>query len=161
MSTEIKRVDYQNSEQANAVVLLLNHYSMDPMGASEPLPDIVQQNLISELQKREHFGSAIVYVDQQPAALVNFAEGFSTFAAKPLINVHDLVVHREYRGKGLSQMLLDFVIGEAKKIGCCKVTLEVLGGNEVAKNAYKKFGFAPYRLSEESGVAEFWQMKLS
>ncbi len=160
MPIEVKKVDYQDPDQSTAVLMLLNHYSMDPMGASAPLPDDVQENLIAQMQRRTYFGSAIAYVDTVPAGLVNYAEGLSTFAAKPLMNVHDLVVHRDYRGKGLSQELLAFVENEARALGCCKVTLEVLGGNEIAQNAYRKFGFAAYRLSEDTGVAEFWQKKL-
>lgn len=160
MATEVNRIDYSNSQQAAEVIALLDHYAQDPMGSAAPLPENVKATLIDELKKRDNFGSAIAYVDGQPAALVNFAEGFSTFAAKPLLNVHDLVVHRDFRGRGLSQALLDFVESAAVKIGACKITLEVLGGNEVAKNAYRKYGFAGYRLSEDTGVAEFWQKKL-
>ena len=160
MPIEVKKVDYRDPDQASAVLMLLNHYSMDPMGSSAPLSTFVQENLIEELKQRDFFNSAIAYVDGRPAALANFAEGFSTFAAKPLINVHDMVVHRDFRGQGLSQKLLAFVETEARRLGCCKVTLEVLGGNEIAQNAYRKFGFAAYRLSEDTGVAEFWQKKL-
>lgn len=161
MTTEVVRVNYSNPQQSADVVALLDHYSRDPMGSGLPLPVNVKTTLIEELKKRDYFGSAIAYVDGRAAALVNFAEGFSTFSAKPLVNVHDLVVHRDFRGKGLSQTLLQFVEAEATKIGACKITLEVLGGNEVAKSAYKKFGFQAYRLSADTGVAEFWQKKIS
>ncbi len=116
---------------------------------------------MEEVQKRPFFRSAIAYVDDQPAALVNYAEGFSSFAAKPLINIHDLVVHADFRGRGLSHRLLEFVEKEASEIGCCKLTLEVLAENEIAKNSYRKYGFAPYQLTEAGSAAEFWQKKLN
>jgi ribosomal protein S18 acetylase RimI-like enzyme len=48
----------------------------------------------------------------------------------------------------------------ANKRGCCKITLEVLEGNTVAKNAYLKFGFAGYALDPEMGNAMFWEKAL-
>lgn len=160
MSVEINHVDYSNPDQAADLLMLLDHYARDPMGSNAPLPADVREVLIDELKKRDFFGSAIAYVDGNPGALVNFAEGFSTFSAKPLINVHDLVVHSDFRGKGLSHKLLEFVKAEAVNRGCCKLTLEVLSENTVAINSYRKFGFKPYQLTEEGGAAQFWEMKL-
>jgi len=45
--------------------------------------------------------------------------------------------------------------------GCCKLTLEVLEGNVVAKAAYKKLGFGGYELDPKMGQAVFWQKTLS
>lgn len=160
MAPEIRKVDYMNPQQSADMLMLLNHYALDPMGGNEPLPQNVQDSLIQELQKRSHVSSAIAYVDGTPAALVNYMEGFSTFAAKPLINVHDLVVHVDFRGQGLSHQLLAFVESEAQERGCCKVTLEVLAENEIAKQSYQKFGFKPFQLTDAGGPAQFWQKKL-
>ena len=160
MTTKVKPVDYDNPDQAADLVSLLDHYSRDPMGAGKPLDDSIRQCLVGEMKKRPHVGSAIVYVDNQPAGLVNFVEGFSTFSAKSLMNIHDVVVHNDFRGRGLSRKLFEFVESEAKRRGCCKVTLEVVGGNEVAKSAYRNFGYSAYSLSEDTGVAEFWEKKI-
>lgn len=160
MAAEVRKVDYTNPEQSADMMMLLDHYSQDPMGSGKPLPQNVQDSLIEELQKRSFVASAVAYVDGAPAGLVNYVEGFSTFAAKPLINVHDLVVHADFRGQGLSHQLLDFVESEAKRLGCCKVTLEVLSENEIAKKSYEKFGFKPYQLTEAGGPAQFWQKKI-
>ena len=160
MTTEIRIVDYSNSSDAADMMMLLDHYAQDPMGGNEPLPQRVRETLIDELQKRSFVASAVAYVDGKPAALVNYVEGFSTFAAKPLINVHDLVVHSDFRGQGLSHRLLEFVECEAAARGCCKVTLEVLAENVIAKKSYEKFGFKPYQLTEAGGPAQFWQKKI-
>ncbi len=48
----------------------------------------------------------------------------------------------------------------AQQKGCCKLTLEVLVGNSVARAAYRRFGFSGYELSPETGEAEFWQKVL-
>jgi GNAT superfamily N-acetyltransferase len=60
-----------------------------------------------------------------------------------LVNVHDVVVVKKFRGLGLSQKMLQKVEDIARQRGCCKITLEVLEGNTVAQASYGKFGFAP------------------
>lgn len=92
--------------------------------------------------------------------MANCFEAFSTFSCKPIVNVHDLVVSTEFRGNGISQKLLNKVEEIAKSKGCCKVTLEVLSGNEPAKASYSKFGFSGYELDPSVGAALFWQKKI-
>jgi ribosomal protein S18 acetylase RimI-like enzyme len=60
----------------------------------------------------------------------------------------------------LSQLMLSKVEEIAKAKGCCKITLEVLEGNEIAKNAYRKFGFSSYELDPAMGRALFWQKNI-
>ena len=64
-------------------------------------------------------------------------EGFSTFACKPLLNIHDFAVLRPYRGQGIGKLMLGRVKQLAKNLGCCKITLEVLEGNTVARHLYE------------------------
>ena len=94
------------------------------------------------------------------AAVANCFEGFSTFACKPLVNIHDITVLPQYRGKGISQRVLEKIEAIARSKGCCKITLEVLGNNTVAQSAYKKFGFGAYELDPKAGSAQFWEKKL-
>lgn len=160
MTIEVKKVDYQNAEQMTQLVSLLNNYASDPMGGGQPLIDEVAKVLPEKLAAVPGAFSFIVYVDGQPAGFTNCFTGFSTFKAKPLVNIHDLAVNREFRGKGLSYTLLQAVEDEAREMGCCKVTLEVLTGNEVAKQSYLSFGFSGYELDPESGQAMFWEKAL-
>jgi len=157
MPTNVIVVDYTNKTQADDLVSLLNEYANDPMGGSESLSDFAKQNLAAELNKRPHAFSVICYVDDKPAGFANCFEAFSTYACQPLINIHDLAVHSEFRGRQISQKILDKVEEVAVEKNCCKVTLEVLDGNTIAKNAYLKYGFKPYQLDSENGDAMFWQ----
>lgn len=157
MSTEVIEVDYNNKTQADDLVTLLNAYANDPMGGGESISDFAQQNLANELSKIPYAFSVICYVDGKAAGFANCFEGFSTFSCQPLVNIHDLGVNSEFRGKQISQKLLDKIEDIAKQKNCCKVTLEVLEGNTVAKNAYLKYGFKPYQLDSENGNAMFWQ----
>jgi ribosomal protein S18 acetylase RimI-like enzyme len=160
VSIQIVQADYKNPQHARDLVYLLNAYATDPMGGGTALAGQVQNTLVAELAKRDFALSLLAYVDGQPAGLLNAFEGFSTFAAKPLINIHDIIVVKEYRGLQLSQQLLAALEVIARARGCCKITLEVLSGNETAQRAYLKFGFAGYALDPTVGQALFWQKKL-
>lgn len=161
MSVNIVSVDYRNADQTSRLMTLLNHYASDAMGGGRPIPDATLAQLPGKLAEVPGAFSLIAYVDDQPAGFTNCFMGFSTFKAKPLVNIHDLAVDREFRGQGLSLKLLNAVEKEARNRGCCKVTLEVLSGNEVAKNAYLKAGFEGYELDPKTGQALFWEKTLN
>ncbi len=88
--------------------------------------------------------------------MTNCLSGYFTFAALPLVNIHDLGVQKGYWGMGVSRALIETVEAHAGTRNACKVTLEVLGNNAIAKAAYDKFGYKAYELCEGAGKAEFW-----
>ena len=161
MEIKLITADYNHPQQGKDLVMLLNGYAIDPMGGGEPLSDFVQQNLVATLAKQSHVFTVLCYVDGEPAGIVNCVEGFSTFSCMPLVNIHDVGVLSKFRGLGLSSMMLNEVEKIAREKGCCKLTLEVLEGNTIAQNAYKKLGFSGYELDPQMGKAIFWQKKLS
>ncbi|MCW8834587.1 MAG: GNAT family N-acetyltransferase [Colwellia sp.] len=160
MTIKLVIADYNNLQHARDLLMLLNAYALDPMGGGEALSEHVQKNLVATLAKRNDVFTILCYVDDQPAGIINCVEGFSTFNCKPLINIHDCGVLAKYRGMGISLKMIAKVEALAIERGCCKLTLEVLQGNTIAQNAYKKFGFAGYELDPETGNALFWEKKL-
>jgi ribosomal protein S18 acetylase RimI-like enzyme len=150
-----------NPIHANAIVRLMNEYAEHPMGGNQPLSQEVQTNLPIELSKRPNVHIVLAFMNDEPAGLVICFEGFSTFACKPLLNIHDVIVSSAYRGKGLSKQLLQQAETIARRLDCCKLTLEVLEGNTVAQAAYQSVGFSGYQLNPEMGNALFWQKKLT
>lgn len=157
MITEVIVADYSNKKHGIDIVYLLDSFAKDSMGGGESLSLYVKENLVAELAKFSYAFSLICYVDSKPAGLINCFNSFSSFSCKPLINIHDLYVLDEFRGLGVSQLLLKEVENIAKEKGCCKITLEVLEGNNAAKEAYSKQGFAGYELDPKMGKALFWQ----
>lgn len=157
---QITIADYQATTDAESVVSLMNHYAQDPMGGGQALADDVKNALVAEMAKVPGAFSVLATVNGQAAGLINCFMGFSTFKAKPLINIHDVIVHEDFRGLSLSQLMLVKVEEIARVRGCCKITLEVLQGNKVAQSAYIKFGFGGYALDPEVGNAMFWQKAL-
>ena len=157
---DIVKADLSLSAHAEAMIQLMDQYALDPMGGGQGLPDDVKANLPTELAQRKSAHVILAFIDSQPAGLVICLEGFSTFAFKPLLNIHDVNVAIPYRGRGLSKLLLHQAEDIAYELGCCKLTLEVLEGNHVAKSAYKAFGFSGYELNPKMGKALFWEKKL-
>jgi len=156
----IIEADLNIEEHAQAYLTLMSHYACDPMGGGEDLSDYAKKNLISTLLTRSDVTILLVFKQDQPAGLLTAIEGFSTFACKPLFNIHDVVVMKAFRGFSLTNMLFTQIETIAKQRGYCKITLEVLSGNEIAKNAYSKQGYADYQLDPSHGSALFWSKSL-
>jgi GNAT superfamily N-acetyltransferase len=163
---KVKQMSYTLPTENTDFIALLDHYAKDKMGGGAPLAESVKAGLVDSLHTRPHAISLLAYYkdqeDQEAQAigLLNAFEAFSTFANKPLINIHDIIVKDGYRGKGVGQQLLGAIEQIANARGCCKLTLEVLSGNELAKNSYQKFGFNSYVLDDSVGHALFWEKKL-
>ena len=159
-TTEVHIANYASSGDSAAIVSLMSHYALDKMGGGQALPEEVKKILVPELAKVPGAFTVVVSVNGKAAGLINCLMGFSTFKAKPLINIHVVIVLEEFRGLKLSQLMLEKVEEVARERNCCKLTLEVLQGNTLAQNAYVKFGFAGYALDPEMGGAMFWQKTL-
>ena len=157
---EILIADLKLAAHAQATLDLLNEYAQEEAGGSCGLSDYVKANLIHELLQREQALVILAFVQSVPAGLVIALEGFSTFACKPLLNIHDLMVSVEFRGRGLAKHLLARAEAVAMERGCCKLTLEVLQGNAAAQALYRTCGYAGYALNSNMGIAQFWQKPL-
>ena len=139
---------------------MLDHYASDSAGGGVPLADEVKRMLPLRLAQRTDSFSFLAFVGDRPVGLLNAFEGFSTFAAAPLLNIHDVVVHQEFRGRGIAGRLLEAAETLARSRGCCKLTLEVLSANHAALSLYQRRGFANYSLDDAFGHAIFLQKKL-
>ena len=53
--------------------------------------------------------AVLAFDGEKPVGLVNCIEGFSTFACRPLVNVHDVVVLVTHRGQRIAQRMLAMV----------------------------------------------------
>jgi ribosomal protein S18 acetylase RimI-like enzyme len=157
---QVIQADYNDPRHAQALVQVLDLYAQDPMGGGQALPQHVLAALPGELAKRPQAMSILAFDGDIAVGLVNCFEGFSTFACRPLMNVHDVMVIEAYRGKGVSQQMLTLAETLARQRGCCKMTLEVLEGNTRAQAAYRKLGYGGYELVLASGNALFWQKTL-
>lgn len=141
MELSIIQVDLQNPVHCDQVVKLLNDYMNDPMGNNRPMPKELGPQIIAGLKLHSGFLGFFVMADDQFAGLANCNVNFSTFQAKPLINIHDFIVAPEFRNVGAGHFLLRGIINYASQNGFCRVNLEVREDNLTAKSLYRKMGF--------------------
>ena len=165
-AVSIVPVDYANAAHARALVSLLDAYARDPAGGGEPLSGFAKTNLVRELSLRPQAFSVLAFDSTDigsavPVGLVNCIEGFSTFACRPLVNVHDVAVAASHRGRGIAALMLAEVERIARGRSACKLTLEVLSGNGSARRLYERLGFADFQLDPAMGQAKFLQKWLA
>jgi len=165
---EIQLADLDHPSQAEAVVRLMDSYASDLAGGGQVLSEDVKKRLPSELAKRKNclvflawsYSDATRGVERLPAGLAVCFEGFSTFACKPLMNIHDVIVSPDFRRRGIAKQLFQRIETISRERGCCKLTLEVLEGNHGAVDLYRSIGFQAYQLDSAMGKAMFWQKQL-
>lgn len=151
----VVEADLANPVHQDAVLTMVDVYSRDPMGDGQPLDPAVRERLIPGLRQHPTTLIFLALSGEQPVGIAVCFLGFSTFAAKPLINIHDCAVRAEVRGQGVGRLLLAAVEAKARALGCCKVTLEVLDQNHRALRTYLAAGFVRYSLQPGAGEAIF------
>jgi ribosomal protein S18 acetylase RimI-like enzyme len=142
MAIQVKRIDLAGETYEEAIIQLLDFLALTPEDG-EPLPDNVRETLVPRL--REHPGTH-VFLAFDASAAVGLAicfDGFSSFRAARLLNIHDLVVHPDCRGQGIGTLLLKEIESFARRNEYCKLTLEVRADGPRAHKLYVDFGFDP------------------
>lgn len=155
LSIVVRAVDLSDENHAAELLRLLDGYARDPMGGGYPLSAFTHANLISRLKTLNNFHAGLAWdeASHRAVGLINCIVGFSTFAAAPLLNVHDVVVENASRGKGVGGALMAYAEQLARDLHCCKLTLEVLSENHIAQRAYVRAGYKPYVLDPAAGHA--------
>jgi ribosomal protein S18 acetylase RimI-like enzyme len=141
MDLRVRQANLAEPRDAAGVVAVLDSYASDPKGGGQGLSADVKGRLIGVL--RDHPTTLVLLAvgDGEPVGVAVCFVGISTFRARPLVNVHDLAVLPEYRGRGVGRALLGAVEDHARRRGCCKLTLEVQDDNAPARTLYQRFGF--------------------
>lgn len=151
---EIREADFAEATDAAAIVAVLDSYASDPVGGGEPLSVEVRERLVPALSEQRDALVLLAWSSDEPVGLAVCFFGFSTFQARPLLNVHDLAVVPDHRGRGIGRQLLTDAQRRAQERGCCKLTLEVQDDNLTALGLYKSFGFGDV-VYGESGPTRF------
>jgi ribosomal protein S18 acetylase RimI-like enzyme len=156
---QIVEADLARPDHQRDILALTQAYALDPMGNGRPLPREVLDQLIPGLRSHPTTLIFLAHVEGQAAGIATCFRGFSTFSARPLINIHDLAVVESHRGRGIGRQLLEAVERKARELGCCKVTLEVQENNTLARGVYQRAGFAQGTYAETTGGSLFyWKM---
>ena len=150
MSIEIRSANLSSPADVQAVLEILDNYAREPVGGGAPLSEDVRQRLAPALQQQPQALVLLGCVNGRAVGLATCFQGFSTFAARPLLNVHDLAVLPEFRRRGVGRALLLAAERHARERGCCKLTLEVREDNVTARGLYAERGFRDFELAGAS-----------
>ena len=163
MAAEVRilQADLADPAHAAAVLAMTRDYARDPMGDGADLPADRQAVLVERLRAHPTTLVFLAFAGDEPVAIATCFVGFSTFAARPLVNIHDVHVTAAYRRRGVGRALLAAVEATARELGCCKLTLEVQENNHVARALYRSLGFGGGQYEEAAGAVLFRQKKLS
>jgi GNAT superfamily N-acetyltransferase len=160
-SVRIVEADLDREDHQRAVVDLTDSYACDPMGSGQPLDEAVKQALIPGLRRHPTTLILLAFDGDRAVGIATCFVGFSTFYARPLINIHDLAVVPFRRGQGVGARLLQAVEARARALGCCKLTLEVFANNHRALAVYSSAGFVQASYTAEAGGALFMAKPLA
>jgi GNAT superfamily N-acetyltransferase len=150
--------DLSRAEHQDALVTMLDAFMRDQDGA--PLSEEVKREMIPGLRAHPACYVFLAYRYGQPIAFSICFLGFSTFNARPLINIHDIFVDSSVRGTGIGAMLLERIEAKARDLNCCRITLEVREDNAVARGLYRKVGFDRVVVGPKRIPMEFWHKLL-
>ncbi len=150
MKIDIREADFADPVHASGIVDVLDQYAADPAGGAEPLSADVRERVVPALQSHPSALVLLAFAAAQPVGIAVCFFGLSTFQARPLLNVHDLAVVPDFRGKGVGRSLLAEAQQRAIGRGCCKLTLEVQEDNARARSLYESFGFSDFVVGDSA-----------
>ncbi len=142
MHFDIVDADFESAAHREGILDVLNSW--------EPLGSDVRDRLVPGLRDHPTTWVLLAVSEGRPVGVAVCFLGFSTFQARPLLNIHDLAVLPEWRGKGIGRALLAHAEDRARRRGCCKLTLEVLDDNARARGLYESFGFSDFVVGDSA-----------
>ena len=125
----VRDADFGDPVHCDGILDVINSYASDPIGGGEPLPVEVRDSLVPALRDHPTARVLLAFADATPVGAAICFKGLSTFRAQPLLNIHDLAVLPDWRGKRVGRALLAAAEDRARREGCCKLTLEVQEDN--------------------------------
>ena len=115
--TRIIEADLDDAQQGDALVRLLDSYAREPAGQSAPLDAEAAPGIVPGLKSHPSRLVLLAVTDGVYAGAAVCFWLFSTFTAKPVLNIHDLVVLPDYRGHGIGSALLNEAERRARAVG--------------------------------------------
>ncbi len=106
----------------------------------------------------EHYAAEAIIgeYNEEPVGFALFHQSFSTFLGMPGINLVDLYIIPEMRGKGFGKVILSYLAKLTRERGCGRLEWWCHDWNEPAIELYKRWGAFPiedirvYRLCDEA-----------
>ncbi len=129
------RVERMRAEDVDAIMLIEHEAFSEPWPASAYRHEIEKNDLAHYFVVR-----AGAPPGGAPANRTILAYG-GFWLMVDEAHISTIASRREWRGRGLGELLLAGMMEEARALGAERVTLEVRVSNAVAQNLYRKYGF--------------------
>ena len=107
MELETCEADFSDPVHCAGIVEVLDSYAKDPVGGGAPLSPDARARLVPALRDHPTALVLLAFADRRPVGVAVCFFGLSTFQARPLLNIHDLAVVPESRGRGVGRALLE------------------------------------------------------
>ncbi len=106
---KIVRADLEDPHHQTSLMEMVEAFSADPFGAGRPLPESARAGLIDGLREHPTTLVFLAFEAEAPIGMAICFRSFSTFAARPVVNIHDFFASEKARGRGVSRALPDAV----------------------------------------------------
>jgi GNAT superfamily N-acetyltransferase len=83
----------------------------------------------------------VAEIEGSPVGFINFVVRQTILHRSPSALIDELVVAKEYQGKGVGKRLVLAAVEKCKQLGCCEVEVSTEKTNVKARKFYKKCGF--------------------
>lgn len=133
--------DLNKEGHAEHFLRLTSAYMADVMGGADAWSDKQKENVIRDMANHPCALILFAIVDGQVAGICTSFYAYSTFLAKPLINIHDIYIDESFRGIGIGKKIVKALEELAKQKNCGKITLDLRRDNLNARDLYKSQGF--------------------
>ena len=143
----VRPVNFADTQEVQQYLDLLDAYARDPMGAGRPLPAAVRNRLAGDLARHPGAHCLLARHATTAVGVATCFLGYSTFRARPLLNIHDIAVLPAWRGRSVARELLAAIAELGRQLDCCRITLEVREDNPRARRIYEHAGFVPAQCS--------------
>jgi ribosomal protein S18 acetylase RimI-like enzyme len=116
----------------------------------EATPEDLREAFEFALRTPDEYRFCVVARDREVLAVAALHRAYSSWHGRPYGTIEDVYVSEEARRGGLASRLLEFIRQEAERRGYCRLSLDVLDGNQAAQSCYQRFGMADagYRVYE-------------
>jgi ribosomal protein S18 acetylase RimI-like enzyme len=134
------KIDSASEQDLEGISALIEELNQETGGENQLDQEMIKYNL-QELFKN---GDSYFYLARQKNTIV----GFVNFSIRKTILhpsasalIDELIVSKNYRGKGIGESLVKKVIRHCQDLGCCELEVSTFKFNASARKFYRKCGF--------------------
>ena len=104
-------------------------------------PNLIKETFVSDVRKKQEQGFRLVFLYEPDVRAVAGYRELEMFATGKMLYVDDLVTDAGHRSKGYGKALLNWLLSEAKRLGCNYLNLDSGLKRVDAHRFYQKNGF--------------------